>query len=239
MIKVAIVDDNEEIVNLVRRQVEEEIDSENGDEVFAFTDVESFLQMLQEGHELDILISDIEMPEMNGIELGKKINRLCRQIYLVYLTSYAQYAAESYRIDAYQYIMKEDLDVRLPIILKRLFHRIQKEKSQYRMIGTPTSKETVYYRSIVCVCKEKGSKYVKYLTVNGIYKERITMSQLLKELHSEEFVPVGRGYIINLNHIANMHGNVIYMDNGDEIYSGRGRVRKVKEQINLYRGKVE
>lgn len=140
MIKIAIVDDDENILNLVKKYVEQELELKNGNEILTFTNAKEFLQILQQGYEFDVLISDIEMPEMNGIELGKKVNQLCNQTYIIFLTSYSQYAAESYMIDAYQYIMKEDLENRLPVVLKRLITRIKKEKRQFRMIGTPSNK---------------------------------------------------------------------------------------------------
>lgn len=239
MIKIAIVDDDENILNLVKKYVEQELELKNGNEILTFTNAKEFLQILQQGYEFDVLISDIEMPEMNGIELGKKVNQLCNQTYIIFLTSYSQYAAESYMIDAYQYIMKEDLENRLPVVLKRLITRIKKEKRQFRMIGTPSNKETVYYKNIVCISKEKGSKYVTYMTTNGIHKERIALNQLLEELYSEEFILVERAYIININHVVSMKGNIIYMDNGEEIISSRAHYKRVKEQINLYRGRLE
>ena len=52
--------------------------------------------------------------------------------------------------------------------------------------------------------KEKGSKYICYITEYGTYKERITLKKLSEELISDEFILVERGYIINVTHIASM-----------------------------------
>ena len=106
------------------------------------------------------------------------------------------------------------------------------------MIGTPTAKERVYDRDIIYVEKEKGSKYICYITEYGIYKERITLKKLSEELTSDEFILVERGYIINVTHIASMKDNVIQMDNGVEIIVNRINFRKVREQISWYRGNL-
>ena len=178
------------------------------------------------------------MPEMNGMELGKRIREKGSRMYLVFLTAYLEYAAESYIIEAYQYILKEDMEKRLPSILRQLIDRVKREKRQFRMIGTPTAKERVYYRDIIYVEKEKGSKYICYITEYGIYKERITLKKLSEELTSDEFILVERGYIINVTHIASMKDNVIQMDNGVEIIVNRINFRKVREQISWYRGNL-
>lgn len=236
MIKVALLDDDKNVLELVKRIVGLEL--RESDEMMVFINPKTLIEELKNGNSFDVLISDIEMPQMNGIHMITQYKELFQQTYLIYLTSYSQYAAESYLVDAYQYVLKEDMDQRLSYVLAKLFRQIRKEKQKYRMVGSPTNRETVFYRNIVYICKDKGSKYVNYITINGVYKERITINQLLDELNSEEFVLVERGYIININHISNMQKNIIFMDNGEKIISSRAHFKKVKEKINIYRGKL-
>ena len=49
-------------------------------------------------------------------------------MYIVFITSYEEYAAESYRIEAYQYILKQDLEFRLPGVAEQLIEKLQKQK---------------------------------------------------------------------------------------------------------------
>ena len=72
----------------------------------------------QDSKEYDIILLDIDLPGMNGIELGKKILRESKDTVLIYLTSYTEYAWESYMIEAYQYILKSNMEERLPLILR-------------------------------------------------------------------------------------------------------------------------
>ena len=236
MAKIALLDDDENILNMIKRKIESGWSDSN--EISVFNAPDMFLESAENDMKYDVLITDIEMPGMSGVQVGKQYRELYPDAYLIFLTSHAHYAAESYTIDAYQYILKDDIEKRLPTVLNKLFKEIKVSNSAYRMIGTPTSKETVLYRNIIYIYKEKGSKYVNYVTTNGIYKERITINQLLMELDSEEFVLVERSYIININHISNMLKTVIYMDNGEQIAVSRAHFKNVKEQINIYRGKL-
>ncbi len=235
---IAVIDDEAEVLEKVRICVENEITSKDEAVIFTYTRAKQFLQEVEVGKEFDILVSDIEMPEMNGLRLGKRLQEQGFRIYLIFLTAYSGYAAESYTLEAYQYILKEDMEKRLPIILRQLVDRVKREKKQFRMIGTPTSKERVYYKDIIYIEKEKGAKYIRYTTVYGTCKERTTLKKLKDELASAEFVLIERGYIININHIASMRGNVIEMDDNTEMIVSRGNFKKVKEQINLYRGSL-
>ena len=218
---IVLVDDEPAIVEMVRRCVGGEVTPDDEASIFTYTHAEDVLRMMDQGSEIDILISDIDMPDMGGLELGKRIQERAGRTYLVFLTAYLEYAAESYVIEAYQYILKEDMEKRLPPILRQLIDRVKREKAQFRMIGTPTSKVQVYYRDII-----------------SIETERIALKQLIKSLESDEFLMVERGYIINITHIANMKGNMIEMDNGAKIIVNRANYKKAREQICLYRGKL-
>ena len=235
---IALIDDETAILEDVRKCVENEIVPQDEVNLFTYTRAKDFLQETELGQEFDILVSDIDMLDMGGLELGKRLHEKGGGPYLVFLTAYLEYAAESYIIEAYQYILKEDMEKRLPPLLRQLIDRVKKEKKQFRMVGTPTSKVIVYYRDMLYMEKEKGSKYICYITEHGIYKERISLNQLSQELASDEFILVERGYIINVSHIASMKDGMVHMDNGARIFVNRISFKKIKEQISLYRGNL-
>ena len=87
-------------------------------------------------HGFDILFSDIQMLEMNGLELGKRLLKDVPNLYIIYITAYMEYAVESYKISAYQYILKEDMEIRLPQVTRKLLNQIQHEYAQFRVVGT-------------------------------------------------------------------------------------------------------
>ena len=235
---IALIDDETAILEDVRKCVETEILPQDEVNLFVYTRAKDFLQAIEQGDQFDILVSDIDMPDMGGLELGKRLHEEGGGPYLVFLTAYLEYASESYILEAYQYILKEDMKKRLPPILRQLIDRVKKEKQQFRMIGTPTSKVRVYYRDMIYIEKEKGSKYICYITEYGIYKERIPLNQLSQELVSDEFISVERRYIINVSHIASMKDGMILMDNEAKIFVNRISFKKIKEQISLYRGNL-
>ena len=235
---IALIDDETAILESVRKCVENEITDQDYAKLFTYTQARDFLGEMEQGCEFDILISDIDTSDMSGLELGRKMKEEGCRTYLIFFTAYFEYAAESYRLEAYQYILKEDMEKRLPSILRQLIDRVKKEKMQFRMIGTPTSKIRVYYRDIIYIEKEKGAKYISYRTVHGIYKERIALKKLNEELISDEFILIERIYIINVSHIASMKDGIVQMDNGANIFVNRISFKRIKEQISLYRGNL-
>lgn len=57
-------------------------------------------------HEVDLAVLDVEMPELDGIRLGKKIKECRPKIELIYLTAYREYAYDAYQLYAGAYILK-------------------------------------------------------------------------------------------------------------------------------------
>ncbi len=57
----------------------------------------------------DVVISDIDLPGKSGIDLGRILKAEQKDICLVFLTSYAEFAVDSYVLEAYQYILKKEI----------------------------------------------------------------------------------------------------------------------------------
>lgn len=232
MIKIAIVEDEKKMREVTYQCIISSVDSSVGIEIMQYTEAEGFLEYLGRGCECNILLTDIELPKINGVELGKIVRKKYPKIYLVFLTSHSEFAAESYMLDAYQYIMKEDMDYRLPVIMRQMIHKIVRESKEYRWVGTSLDRKKIYYKDIICIRKEKASKYVEYVMTDGVCRERITLSQLLKELNSDIFILADRSYIVNMNRIIRMRGNIIYLEENEKITLSRAQITKVKEQIS-------
>lgn len=155
-------------------------------------------------------------------------------MYLIFITSYAEYAAESYLLEAYQYILKHDLEYRLPVVTRQLIDKIGRQNKKFRMVGTNSEKSKIYFRDIIYIYKSKGAKYVNFVTMDGEYRERIGIEQVYQELDSKEFVLVDRGCIVNMKHICKLSGDTIYLEKDYEVQVSRAKLPEVKQEIHHY-----
>ncbi|MFR3391786.1 MAG: LytR/AlgR family response regulator transcription factor [[Clostridium] scindens] len=99
MIRIAIIEDDDDMMRIVSKCVKESSMGVADLDICCLTNAEDFLDKAKQ-EEFDILFSDIELPGMNGIELGKMVREKYPELYLVYLTSHSEFAAESYTIEA-------------------------------------------------------------------------------------------------------------------------------------------
>lgn len=157
MIKIATIEDEENIRQEIVRYIKKGIGSIEGVEVDVYESAERYLLV---GGRYDLVISDIELPGISGLELGKRIKENNPDVYLVFLTSHSEFASESYIIEAYQYILKKDIEERLSPLIERVVHEIKKDYEEYRWVGTNQRKIKIYHKDIVCIQKEKNHRLI-------------------------------------------------------------------------------
>ena len=225
MIRIGIVDD-EEIMRLkIHQCIKEILKEQESVEIRSYDCAEDFLEEVQKKTRFDILFSDIQMLEMNGLELGKRLQK-----------AYMEYAVESYKISAYQYILKEDMEIRLPQITRKLLNQIQHEYAQFRIVGTNGIQKKIYFRDIIYVYKGKETKYVYYVTTEGEYKERISLNQVGELLEENGFLKIERAYLVNAKHILKLEGNKLFLSDQSQLSISRYRLKEVKLDIAKYWG---
>lgn len=132
MIRIVIVDDDERMRAVIWNKIKEISDTFRETEIQLFASGESFLEQAKEkdyGDEGDIFIVDIDLGDgMTGLELGRVLRKKYPNRGLIFLTSHGEFALESYEIEADQYILKTQMDERMPRILEKLMYRMGAEK---------------------------------------------------------------------------------------------------------------
>lgn len=233
MIGIAVVDDERQMLEEAKRILSDMASKYENVIIDDFEKSEDFLDTVT-AYKYQILITDIDMPGVNGIELCERAREICPGIYVVFLTAYVEYAIDSYRMDAYQYILKSEMHSRFPEVLGKLLALVSKSQKSYCYIGTDGQKQRVLYCDIICIAKGKRSKYVDYKLTNGELSERNSMEKVLKKLDHNEFLLVERGCIVNLRHVVNIQDNTLILSNKQTVDVSSRRVKLVKEGMSRY-----
>ena len=100
--KVLVVDDNQIIVE----DYLDEVSKVAPDAVCIGTSHASEVVGLFEQHLFDVVLMDIDMPEINGIELASKLLRIKPRTNIIYITGYEQFAYESFKTNPSTFLLK-------------------------------------------------------------------------------------------------------------------------------------
>ena len=111
MIRIAICDDEEEAVTLHEDIVKDSLKSCGiGYEITTYTHGGNLLSdITDDGFFYDLILLDIEMPDVTGMELSEKIKLSLPNIRIIFITSHIEYAIDAYELSIFRYVPKNDL----------------------------------------------------------------------------------------------------------------------------------
>ena len=233
--RIAICDDEAVQQELLRKYLEEWT-GKNGEvlETELFSSGESFLFAWDDDRDFDLLILDIEMGQLNGMELARKIRRQDEDIPILFVTGYEKYMAQGYEVAALHYLMKPLLKEKLFEVLDKIKKRGKNEEKQFFQtdkgpVSLPLSK--IWYveaRAHQCILYTEGEEYTLY---SGISE----MAQLLGG--HREFVRCHRSYLVNVQHILAVVKSELILDDKRRLPVSRNSEKAVNRAfVDLYKG---
>lgn len=188
---------------------------------------------LQEGKYFDIILSDIEMPDTDGMKLAKEIRGCLPDAILIFVTAYLKYAIDAYELEVFRYIPKSCLDEKLPGVLEIAIKRVQSQSDKSYLIQTAARIEKILLKQIVYIQKD-GKNAMIICTDSSVKSVRKSLSDVHKELNSKDFVFVERGSIVNIAQIKSIQKEEVLLSNGVRIHASRPRLEEMKERMAAY-----
>lgn len=229
MVKIALVEDEKCLSDMEAEQIRAAWEQRDVLEIACYGSAEDFLE--EADGEFDILVTDIELPGISGIELVRKLKEKNYSIYTVFLTVHDGYALESYRLEAEQYILKSQAKERLPGVINTLGKRVVETKVRHRVVTYDGTLYRMNLADILYFFREK--QYIHYIMEGQSLKIRESLEKAEKEMGGFPFIKVERGYVINARHLNRISDHTAYMDNGDMVPISRRLLPQVKKTINL------
>ena len=174
-----------------------------------------------------LYIFDIEMPELNGLELAKKIREQDAKGLFVFLTSYTKYVMDVFDVITFDYISKPITAEKLESVLLKAMRYLNLIKQdfvfQFRKNQFRVSCDDILY------FEKKGRQAVIY-TNSEIYKTNMTTEELWKQLDNKVFSHIHVSYIINIAHIKAIDGDEVVLDNEERFLIARSHKQSLKEK---------
>lgn len=234
MIKIAIVDDKEEYLEIIKNIIQNYIRNKNINfRIQTFNKPKSLIYELDDKKSYDIFLLDIKMPLIDGLVLAKKIRQLFKKSYIIFITSHLVYAKDGYEVDAFRYILKNELSEKLPTALELILKQENRdEPNECYLIENSFRCEKIYFKDIFKIFKEE--KNTIFVTATGEYKERNSLKNVLSRLPEKDFIRVDQGIVVNLENVVRVCCNEIFLKNGNSVFASRSNIRRIKEEISHY-----
>lgn len=235
-LNIVLLDDEQHVIDLLSAYCES-IDAV--DIVGRFSNPIQALNFIN-NHPVDLLISDINMPQVSGIELAQS---LTRDVKVIFITAHSDYAVAAFELDVIDYIVK-------PVLLPRFLKAIS--KAQNAISASEPSTKELGNRELSN--REQSARYIfvkdggvkkrlvfdeiLFLHAQGDYTEiRLkdkkllllgTLSSFQQLLPEREFVRIHRSYIVNKSNVDSVDKDHLNI-NGQDITIGKTYRQNIDE----------
>lgn len=235
MIKVAFCDDDLSVLNQLNTLIDKYRVERNQDIVYAdFNSPLELMAQIEKGLCLDVLFLDVVMPGENGIEVAREIRRYDTNMKIIFLTSSAEFAVESYAVGAYFYQLKPIWEESFFRLMDQVISECEKAQ-QYSLILRCKSGITRIDLNKLEYCEVIGRTLLFHME-NGMVLERNgSLDELLGYLKQyTNFIRPHRSFVINMEYIQNISYKAVVMECLSEIPIPRGKYTELKDMYLEY-----
>ncbi len=197
--------------------------------------IEAFNVLQKES--VDVLLLDVEMPEMSGLEL---LESLSSRPLVILTTSKTDYAVEAFDLNVVDYIVK-------PVTLPRFMAAVQKARdiwdSRHNTVEKSTEKDFLFVRADGALTKIRFDEilwvqalvdYVQFVTTSGKkLTVHATMKSVENHLNDTRFVRAHRSYIVNIDKIDRVEEGVMLVIGKQVVPMSEQYKSAVLEGLNL------
>ncbi len=193
-------------------------------EISCYVNGKSFLDDRSSEH--DIVLMDIDMPLMNGLETAKIYRADHKNPVLIFITELAQYAIKGYEVDAMDYMVKPVNYEALKMRLLRAIEISEKRKPQKINLKVNNGLKIIDISEIYYI--EVIKHQLVYYTTHGNYTVWGTMTEAENNLGKAGFSRCNSCYLVNIKYVSAIQDDYVFV-NGENLKISRA---KKKEFIN-------
>ncbi|MDQ0207238.1 LytR/AlgR family response regulator transcription factor [Alkalicoccobacillus murimartini] len=156
----------------------------------------------------DLVFLDIEMPIMNGMKAADSLKELRKVPFIVFATAHPQFAAEAFRYEAIDYLLKPYDEEQLQQTISRIQQRLIADSPQ---VPVPTGKLPVeadgdiYYldpADILYIYRD--DKLSRIVSKKGRFEVKTPLKELEVRLVPFSFFRIHKSYLVNLRCVTRL-----------------------------------
>ena len=219
MLNFVICDDDIRMIEKLSSVIEKVLLNHDYDAkiVFKTTNYDKLLEYISSNN-VNVVFLDIEFSgcKENGLDIAKKIRKINKNCYLIFVTSHFEYIVNEYKFKTFDYIFKSSIDIEnISSTLKRLFDDIYDSDAKFLKIN---NKNTFIDLKDILFIEKAGVKII-YHTYQTDY---VSYNSFNKLTLPKNFIRCHKSFIVNIDNISNISyaDNIIYLKNGSTCYIG-------------------
>lgn len=230
MYRIAVCEDDskeqDEIVCMTKKILQE---NEIKCDIFKYESGEELLTAIKNGTQFQLLLIDVLLKGINGIELAAELRRQKEKTAIVFISWNWEMALQGYEVAASRYIGKPIQEDRLR---EAVLFCYENQKKIEILLPTLHGECRISISDIVYA--EAQGRGVKLILINEELKVNLKISQLNELLASQQFVLCHRAYLVNLEFVQYIRRYEIELKDGKILPVSKYRISEIKEKLIGY-----
>lgn len=214
--RAAIIDDIKEDRSRIRLLLDKySLQKGLSTEICEFSSGEEFLSSFEKG-KFDLILSDIYMENMSGIDMARSIRITDEDCFIVFLTTSNSFAQESYELNTFSYIVKPVEEEKFFNVLSRIENKLRKNSTTLRVTakGSRSIKLSIPFNKIMYIDIIKRTVCIHLK--DSIVEISENLSQCGNQLlTNENFCNCCKGVIVNFEYVRKVFNTDFLMSNND------------------------
>lgn len=206
--KIAVCDDEKNQIEYITSVVSAwSIQNGYNCDINTFASAEAFLFEYEDDHAYDILLLDVEMKNVTGIELAKRLRKDNSRAEIIFVTSHFEFVSEGYEVDALHYLVKPISEEKLMQVLSKAAEKLSVEPPSV-VIYCDGVTVKLFESDILYI--ESLLHYIIIYTKDNEYKIKESISDFEHKL-SDDFYRIHRSYLVSLKHITRISRTSVHI----------------------------
>ncbi|MDE6500988.1 MAG: LytTR family DNA-binding domain-containing protein [Ruminococcus sp.] len=229
---IVICDDDESDIltakNVIKQTVQELHIKTEFDYYLKATDVEKKLLIKKES--TDILILDIDMPEVSGLELAEKLRAENKDLIIIFLSNHEEFVFKAIEFQPFRYIRKMHLNTEMPLAIRSAVRVIESNRDKQIIFNTEDGEMKVMISEIMYFEADKRKTIIHLSNgVNVVAGKSIT--EVFENIKSNKFIMIHRCCAVNADFIKSVKNDIAVLKNTEALIISRRKSKEVRQQI--------
>lgn len=206
-------------------------------ELVHFSSGKALLEAMEKT-QFQIILLDIEMPELDGIVVGKAIREKNDNTPIIYVSECENRVFESFEVQPLGFVRKSNFLNDIAAVVQLYIKTSQQDRnSEYLEFKTRGGILTLKSKQIRYI--EGSRNYQMLYTAAGPepIEVKMTMDRLENLMEPHGFIRIHKGYLVNYRYVQRIYANQLFLQDGIPLPIGRSKVGEVKSRYLSLLGK--
>lgn len=236
MVRIIICDDNRDFLDRLCGDMESALDGLNAKaKVYPYTQMESIPDSILSGCDIAFLDIDFEGKRYTGLDIARKIRAARRDAVIIFVTNYIEYAPEGYEVNAFRYVLKSDIQKKLPAYLPDALAQLRTERETMK-IQNGGEQSHIPLSDILYMESQQHTVIIH--TSQKEYRCYNSLTALEEELETKGFLRIHNSYLVNMAHLTKYSSTEAVLSDGTSLRVSARSYAVQKQKYLLWKGRL-